>query len=135
MALADTSCHACGKSECKLLRCGRCQIVWFCNRECQVVAARQGHSGENCRTTAKATQHTDAGASCHACGNSDCKLLRCGQCKKVWFCSRECQIVARTELGHKGKLPPRRRGAATPYLCSFVATLHANGCNTAGSEL
>jgi hypothetical protein len=39
--------------------------------------------------------------SCHACGSGG-KLLRCGQCKNVWFCNRECQIIARKELGHKG---------------------------------
>jgi len=48
-AMALLSCDACGKGGCKLLRCGRCRGVWFCNRECQVAAARQGHSGANCR--------------------------------------------------------------------------------------
>ena len=43
------SCHACGNNDAKLLRCGRCRVVWFCNRECQIIAARQGHSGANCR--------------------------------------------------------------------------------------
>ena len=49
LAPAASSCHACGKNDAKLLRCGRCRGVWFCNRECQVAAARQGHSGANCR--------------------------------------------------------------------------------------
>jgi len=103
----------------KLLRCGRCRNVWFCNHECQVVAARQGHSGANCHATDRTTQQTDAtgaprlpaaagpssthaASSCLACGKSGVKLLSCGQCKNVWFCSRECQIVARKELGHRG---------------------------------
>jgi len=123
MAATGTSCHACGKSGCKLLRCGRCRKVWFCNRGCQVVAAR-GHSGANCgvvvrpptpeaeaaeeapRAPAAAgprtTGLTRATSSCHTCGKSGGKLLRCGQCKNVWFCNRECQVVARNELGHKG---------------------------------
>jgi len=42
-----------------------------------------------------------AAISCLACGKIGGKLLRCGQCKNVWFCDRECQIVARKELGHK----------------------------------
>ena len=50
LAPAASSCHACGKNDAKLLRCGRCRGVWFCNRECQIAAARQGHSGANCRT-------------------------------------------------------------------------------------
>ena len=127
-----TSCHACGKSGAKLLRCGRCRTVWFCNRECQVVAARQGHSGANCRAADNAsTAHkaadaeaaprlpdaakpsttepesaastmTPTASSCHACGKSGAKLLRCARCRNVWFCNRECQILARKELGHRG---------------------------------
>jgi len=151
--LAATSCHACGKSGCKLLRCGRCRTVWFCNRECQVVAARQGHSGDNCCPAEAASTHTDAtvaprlstrstagvnsallgpaASSCLACGKSGGKLLLCGQCKNVFFCSRECQIVARKELGHRGKNCRAADGdqsAATFTLfCSSIATLHVNG--------
>jgi len=29
--------------------------------------------------------------SCSNCGKSDKKLLRCGRCKKVYYCSRDCQ--------------------------------------------
>jgi len=128
--MAPATCHACGKGG-KLLRCGRCRGVWFCNRECQVVAARQGHSGANCRPAdgppapkvadAEVTLRVTAAAgpsitapgvdsaslapaagSCHACGKSDGKLLRCGRCLGVWFCSRECQTFARKDLGHRG---------------------------------
>ena len=53
MTPAATSCHACGKSGVKLLLCGRCRNVWFCNRECQVVARQElGHRGANCRPAA-----------------------------------------------------------------------------------
>jgi len=128
MAPAAISCYACGKSGCKLLRCGRCRTVWFCNRQCQVVAVRQGHSGANCRSADGAPTHTDAEVAprvpiaagpstigpvnlaplapaantCLACGKSGGKLLLCGRCKNAWFCNRECQIVARKELGHRG---------------------------------
>ena len=131
MAPATTTCHACGKSGAKLLRCGRCHAVWFCNRECQVVAARQGHAGANCRAVNAPTAHeaadseaasrlpaaagpsttgpgsdastmASAAASCHACGKSGGKLLLCGRCRNVWFCNRECQVVARQEIGHRG---------------------------------
>jgi len=126
------ACHACDKSGVKLLRCGRCRNVWFCNRECQVVAARQGHSGANCRAAdgsqvdpmhaaaaevaprmpdAAAPSTTESGVpsasmaaaanSCHACNNSEGKLLCCGQCRNVWFCNRKCQVLA-IKLGHKG---------------------------------
>jgi len=37
--MSPSSCNACGKSGGRLLRCGRCRA--FCNRECQVLAARQ----------------------------------------------------------------------------------------------
>jgi len=43
-----------------------------------------------------------AANSCLACGQRGGKLLLCGRCQNVWFCNRECQIVARKELGHKG---------------------------------
>jgi len=49
LAPTATSCDACGKSGGKLLRCGQCRSVWFCNRECQVLPKSQGHSGVNCR--------------------------------------------------------------------------------------
>jgi len=129
-AMAPAACHACGKSDAKLLRCGRCRGVWFCNRECQVLAARQGHSGANCRppdeghapkavaevvprvpdaagpsTIAPCVDSASlapAASSCHACGKSSDKLLLCGRCRNAWFCNRECQVVARKELGHRG---------------------------------
>ena len=43
-----------------------------------------------------------AQASCDACGKSHAKLLLCGRCRNAWFCNRECQLVARKELGHRG---------------------------------
>jgi len=96
--------------------------VWFFNRECQVAAKRQGHSGADCRpdgatgaevaprspvaagpsATAPGVDPSLAASSCHACGKSEGKLLCCGRCKNVWFCNRECQEVARKDLGHKG---------------------------------
>jgi len=107
-------------------RCGRCRNVWFCNRECQVLAARQGHSA-NCHPADRADPLKAAGAamrlpvaagpspaglvksasltpaanSCDACGKTDGKLLRCGRCRNVWFCNRECQVIAARQ-GHSG---------------------------------
>jgi len=52
--------------------------------------------------------------ACHACGKSGCKLLRCGRCRSVRFCSRECQIVARKELGHRGANCRAADAAQTP---------------------
>jgi len=151
--MAPTTCDACGKGACKLLRCSRCRNAWFCGRECQIIAARQGqgHSGTNCRPTdgartitaaevaprvpdAAGTSTTTpcvdsaslapAASSCHACGKNDAKLLRCGRCLCVWFCNRECQDVARKELGHRGancrpadgaQRPPSLANARSPF--------------------
>jgi len=141
--MAPTTCKGCGKSGCKLLRCGRCRNAWFCGRECQIIAARQGHSGANCRPAggepapkaadaevaprvpdAAAPSTTVPGAdsaslapaanTCHACGKNDAKLLRCGRCRGVWFCNRECQDVARKELGHRGANCRPTDGAQKP---------------------
>jgi len=125
---SDNSCHACGKSGGKLLRCGRCRDVWFCDRQCQVAAAKQGHSGANCcaadgahapkaAEVAPRVPNADgrsitapgvdsialapAAHSCHACGKNDGKLRRCGRCRNVWFCNRECQVAAARQ-GHSG---------------------------------
>jgi len=169
MAPAATSCHACGKSGCKLLRCGRCRNVWFCNRECQVVAARQGHSGANCRPAEEAATHTDAEAeeasglpaaagpshsppltstmaaatSCHTCGKSGCKLLRCGRCRNVWFCNRECQVIAARQ-GHSGASRRAADGAPTHEVAEeevaeeaprLPAAMAANeSCHTCGQS-
>jgi len=130
--MAPASCHACGKSGCKLLRCGRCRNAWFCSRACQVLAARQGHSGANCRPADRAQTHTAAddaagpgtaesgGASapltpnsCLACGKSPGKLLGYGRCRTVWFCNRECQLVAIKERGHSGANCRPADGSAT----------------------
>jgi len=143
--MAPVTCDACGKSGCKLLRCGRCRNAWFCGRECQIIAARQGHSGVNCRPTDGARKITaaevaprvpdaagasttapgvgspslaPAASSCHACGKSDGKLLCCGRCRGVWFCNRECQDVARNELGHRGANCRPADGAQRP--CSLA---------------
>jgi len=43
-----------------------------------------------------------AANACYACGKSVAKLLLCGRCRDAWFCNRECQDVARNELGHRG---------------------------------
>ena len=43
-----------------------------------------------------------APSSCLGCGKTGGKLLCCGRCRNAWFCNRECQPVARKELGHKG---------------------------------
>ena len=138
--MAPVACDARGKSGGRLPRCGRCRGVWFCNRECQVLVARQGHSGANCRpggahttTAAEVAQRvpdaaepstTTPGAdstslaptanTCHACGKSDGKLLQCGRCRGVWICNRECQDVARKELGHRGANCRLADGAQRP---------------------
>jgi len=62
-AMAPATCDACGKGTCKLFRCGRCRNAWFCGRECQIIAARQGHSGANCRPTDGARTFTAAEAA------------------------------------------------------------------------
>jgi len=59
--MAATTCLACGKTG-HLLRCARCKSVRFCNRDCQVVAARMGHSGANCRPAKETQAHTAADA-------------------------------------------------------------------------
>jgi len=140
--MVSAACHACGESGGKLLRCGRCRNVWFCNRECQVAAARQGHSGAACRpdgapkaaeaaprspsaarpsTTASAVtsaSQAPTATSCHACGKSPGKLLRCGRCRNVSFCNRECQVVAAGQ-GHSGaNCRPAGEAQRTPSLGS-----------------
>jgi len=52
--------------------------------------------------------------SCHACGKSGGKLLCCGRCRGVWFCNRECQAVARKDLGHRGANCRPADGVQTP---------------------
>jgi len=64
---AANVCHACGKSDSKLLRCGRCRGVWFCNSECQVAAARQGHSGTNCRPAGGAPRRPSSASALSPC--------------------------------------------------------------------
>ena len=139
-AMTPAFCDGCGKGGCKLLRWGRCRNAWFCSRECQIIAARQGHSGANCRPTdgartltaaevaprvpdAAGTSTTALGvdsaslaptaSSCHACGKNDAKLLRCGRCQGVWFCNRECQVAA-TRQGHSGANCRPADGAQKP---------------------
>jgi len=147
-AMAPATCDACGKGTCKLFRCGRCRNAWFCGRECQIIAARQGHSGANCRptdgartftaaeaaprvpdaagpstTAVDSTSLAPAASSCHACGKNDAKLLRCGRCRGVWFCNRECEIAAARQ-GHSGancrpangaQRPPSLANARSPF--------------------
>jgi len=45
---------------------------------------------------------------------NDAKLLCCGRCRGVWFCNRECQDVARKELGHRGANCRPADGAQRP---------------------
>jgi len=139
-------CQACGTPGRKLGRCGRCRNAWFCNRECQGLAARNGHSGVNCRPADDARTAADAapasrspaaagpsaaesGAdsallapdtnSCYACGETGCKLRRCGRCRNAWFCNRECQVLA-------------ARNGHSSANCRSVDGAHAH--NAAGAE-
>lgn len=48
------ACLACKKTGRKLLRCSRCQKAWFCNRECQLTAVKQGHRGDQCQRSHQA---------------------------------------------------------------------------------
>ena len=158
--------------------------MWFCNRECQVAAAGQGHSGANCRpadgppapkaadaevaprvpdaagpsTTAPGVGSASlvpAANACHACGKSDSKLLRCGRCRGVWFCNRECQVTAARQ-GHSGancrpadgppapkaadaEVVPRvpdvaRPSTTTPGVDSVSLTPAANACHACGKS-
>ena len=125
MEPAAKDCSACGKTDRKLLRCGRCRNAWFCNRACQILARRRGHVGANCcpadgahtaegalrlpdaagpsttESGAKSASLAPATNSCDACGKTDCKLLRCGRCRVAWFCNRDCQILTARQ-GHAG---------------------------------
>jgi len=66
LAPAANACAACGKSDGKLLLCGRCRGVWFCNRKCQDVARKElGHRGVNCRP-ADGAQKSDSSANARA---------------------------------------------------------------------
>jgi len=102
---------------------------------------KTGHSGDNCRPAGGKPAHKAADAevaprvpdtaaptapgvdsaslapaanTCHACGKSDGRLLCCGRCRGVWFCNRECQEVARKELGHRGANCRPADGAQKP---------------------
>jgi len=78
MATAGTACHACGKSEVKLLLCGRCRNVWFCNRECQVVARKElGHRGANCRAAGRVESFSPAAPSQLSTATDAATLGRC----------------------------------------------------------
>jgi hypothetical protein len=52
-------------------------------QQCQRDLGSQGDIGGS-RSTAET--HT-----CAACGGSPSERLRCGRCKGVWYCNRECQ--------------------------------------------
>jgi len=67
-----------------------------------------------------------AANSCLACGNSEGKLQRCGRCRKVWFCNRECQVVARKELDHRNGNCRPTDGAQVPQIDRITLDVRYN---------
>ena len=71
--------------------CSACVSVFYCCKECQVVGWPTHR--EKCATLAAARQAAmeKASTGCAGCGTMEGKLCKCSGCRKVQYCSRECQ--------------------------------------------
>jgi hypothetical protein len=61
-ASAGFKCATCGISKLKLLRCSRCCVVYYCDRECQRVGWKSGGHKKECvesATNAKSAKNTE----------------------------------------------------------------------------
>jgi len=100
MAPAAISCLACGKSHGKLLRCGQCKNVWFCDRECQIVARKQlGHKGANCRA-ADAAQKPPSAAWLENCSSMPMNLLNLHERYATLIDEANAAHKANTRIGY-----------------------------------
>jgi len=107
MAPKAASCHACVKSGDKLLRCGRCRGVWFCNRQCQVIAFKtQGHKGANCRPADFSVSGSSATRPSAVPSNPSMqadmqKLAPCTQADMQKLADRFNKLMCEAEMAHQ----------------------------------
>lgn len=89
----------------------------------QAAGSQEGTSGDDSDSSSSSEREAGCGSDsdssasserearrCAACGRSDLKLLRCGGCKKVYYCNRQCQRDHRPK--HKALCAPSGRQEA-----------------------
>uniref|UniRef100_A0A8W8KZ01 phytol kinase n=1 Tax=Magallana gigas TaxID=29159 RepID=A0A8W8KZ01_MAGGI len=85
-------CSFCGQRPTDLLRCSRCKEVCYCSKDCQKGHWREGHR-EHCVAVNNQvlSMGENQGNICSFCGEEAPDSLKCGRCKEVYYCSKDCQ--------------------------------------------
>ena len=92
--LARSECSSCGQKGLHLKRCQACNSASYCDVKCQKKDWKS-HRNDCRKVQQELVESPKAGegssCSCEACGNTEVKLLKCGACKSVRYCSTVCQ--------------------------------------------
>ena len=95
------SCESCGKTGENLPRCGKCRLVRYCNKTCQMK-----HWELHKKTCGKITVisektkdftsclHEGQSSSlqkCVSCGKTGFEFIRCASSKLAWYCNTTCK--------------------------------------------
>ena len=90
-------CSSCGKKGPDLLKCSVCKSVWYCNVQCQKMdwkshkqCCGKGREAQKGQDTGEGKSSSSCEA-CESCGKTGEKLLKCGTCISVRYCSAACQ--------------------------------------------
>ena len=95
--LVSKVCSSCGKKGSDLIKCSVCKSVWYCNIQCQKKDWKShkqccGKGGEAQKGQDTGDGHSSSSCeACESCGKTGEKLLKCGTCISVRYCSAACQ--------------------------------------------
>ena len=80
------------------LRCSKCKKVFYCSKECQRKDWKNNNHARICKPSSsqldrsiKNSGNANEKIECHEKDCTEAGTLRCSKCKKVYYCSKECQ--------------------------------------------
>lgn len=92
---STVKCTYCGKTVTVVKKCAQCGEVQYCNKECQAKDWPEHKlrckKNAKCDSAKKLSQVEGVEMSCAYCGTFSQKLLKCGKCRTVEYCGKECQ--------------------------------------------
>ena len=88
----------CGNAGCEgkgVYPCAGCEVVMYCSKECAEANWRHGGHRKECaelkQQRDEAQESRPVATPCGRCGKAGA-VLKCGKCKAVHYCNRECQV-------------------------------------------
>ena len=133
------SCNTCYEKNKDLFRCSRCKEALYCSKECQQIdwlkrhrAGCRPHKGTDTKEeTVRNTLDTHATTeqeekSCFICKEKNKALFKCPRYKDAFYCSKECQQIAKECQMFKADQRPANSSSSSSSQSSGNKKLKAN---------